>query len=386
MDHSDLNFYRTIKTPVVTQLKEILKHLKKDDLMSYAMEMDISGRSKMNKEKLTSELYEYFLNPGYLEYVLLAATKDELLLFRKLCEVSHLEKGDVTYGRLRYFTAKVIIFLFLQDNSIYMVIPDEFKEAYLLIDQTIFSQKHKRIDELHKYILAMNNLYGFFTLNMPFDFYNKKNSIQISYSEYIDILYKLASRNQYFYIYDAYIVNEYYELPHMQEELAQMLKERKGKPYYIPGKNEIFTYADNLYQYKTPEFIALKNFMYTEFDLKRKKADSLLDDIAYSCSIGESIESIMSDVTSGDVIFDGKEQLNEFLRLITDLSNNSRLWINKGHTPKEIFEKYEKPNLRPLPNEPFKKTDQPQVQSEKVGRNQPCPCGSGKKYKNCCGR
>ena len=24
--------------------------------------------------------------------------------------------------------------------------------------------------------------------------------------------------------------------------------------------------------------------------------------------------------------------------------------------------------------------------SEKVGRNDPCPCGSGKKYKNCCGR
>ena len=22
----------------------------------------------------------------------------------------------------------------------------------------------------------------------------------------------------------------------------------------------------------------------------------------------------------------------------------------------------------------------------KVGRNEPCPCGSGKKYKNCCGK
>ncbi|MDD4836247.1 MAG: SEC-C metal-binding domain-containing protein [Dethiosulfovibrio sp.] len=21
-----------------------------------------------------------------------------------------------------------------------------------------------------------------------------------------------------------------------------------------------------------------------------------------------------------------------------------------------------------------------------MGRNEPCPCGSGKKYKNCCGR
>lgn len=26
-----------------------------------------------------------------------------------------------------------------------------------------------------------------------------------------------------------------------------------------------------------------------------------------------------------------------------------------------------------------------QAVSEKVGRNSPCPCGSGKKYKNCCG-
>ena len=25
-----------------------------------------------------------------------------------------------------------------------------------------------------------------------------------------------------------------------------------------------------------------------------------------------------------------------------------------------------------------------QVRKAKVGRNDPCPCGSGKKYKNCC--
>ena len=24
--------------------------------------------------------------------------------------------------------------------------------------------------------------------------------------------------------------------------------------------------------------------------------------------------------------------------------------------------------------------------SEKIGRNDPCPCGSGKKYKQCCGK
>ena len=28
----------------------------------------------------------------------------------------------------------------------------------------------------------------------------------------------------------------------------------------------------------------------------------------------------------------------------------------------------------------------PFVSGPKVGRNEPCPCGSGKKFKNCCGR
>ena len=26
------------------------------------------------------------------------------------------------------------------------------------------------------------------------------------------------------------------------------------------------------------------------------------------------------------------------------------------------------------------------VKEKKIGRNEPCPCGSGKKYKHCCGR
>ncbi len=28
----------------------------------------------------------------------------------------------------------------------------------------------------------------------------------------------------------------------------------------------------------------------------------------------------------------------------------------------------------------------PKIVEEKVGRNEPCPCGSGKKHKKCCGK
>ena len=33
----------------------------------------------------------------------------------------------------------------------------------------------------------------------------------------------------------------------------------------------------------------------------------------------------------------------------------------------------------------LQKRTKPLKVKEKIGRNDPCPCGSGKKYKNCCG-
>jgi len=49
-----------------------------------------------------------------------------------------------------------------------------------------------------------------------------------------------------------------------------------------------------------------------------------------------------------------------------------------------------RPSLPGLPSEGNRKTAQPEVQQvrkdKKIGRNDPCPCGSGKKYKHCCGR
>jgi preprotein translocase subunit SecA len=47
----------------------------------------------------------------------------------------------------------------------------------------------------------------------------------------------------------------------------------------------------------------------------------------------------------------------------------------------------------PQPKEPNVTTNatekqklQPRSVGEKIGRNDPCPCGSGKKYKKCCGK
>ena len=53
----------------------------------------------------------------------------------------------------------------------------------------------------------------------------------------------------------------------------------------------------------------------------------------------------------------------------------------KGILMSELSEKVKMDMLRQLSQIEGKNTTQ-----KKVGRNDPCPCGSGKKYKKCCGK
>jgi uncharacterized protein YecA (UPF0149 family) len=82
----------------------------------------------------------------------------------------------------------------------------------------------------------------------------------------------------------------------------------------------------------------------------------------------------------------------EFVQLLTaqmmEVYNNTRMWVLKGYTPVELHKK-EKQHLNPIPPSIKKQTGSNiiDINSRKnTGRNDPCPCGSGKKYKKCCGK
>lgn len=73
------------------------------------------------------------------------------------------------------------------------------------------------------------------------------------------------------------------------------------------------------------------------------------------------------------IVFESKEQLEVIVSNVSSMNNNCRMWVLKGHSPDEISSA-DKTSLLNLPSK-----------SVKIGRNVLCPCGSGKKYKNCCG-
>ena len=77
-----------------------------------------------------------------------------------------------------------------------------------------------------------------------------------------------------------------------------------------------------------------------------------------------------------NVVFDSDEQMKKFTTLLVDANNHTRMLDFRGHTPEE------KGHVAvPIP---MKKT--PVTAPKKIYPNDPCPCGSGKKYKKCCGR
>jgi hypothetical protein len=150
--------------------------------------------------------------------------------------------------------------------------------------------------------------------------------------------------------------------------MIEYLKMKENKPYYIPNKNEFIKYLDDEYFEKDKHYHELLKFVEKEIvDGDKEYAEEILDDIQIGCSMSNKLSSIMNEFQRRGIIFDSEDQIRKLSDLVIKFYNNTRMWENNGHTPNEIR------RLSNL-NKPKKK----------IGRNDPCPCGSGKKYKKCC--
>lgn len=105
----------------------------------------------------------------------------------------------------------------------------------------------------------------------------------------------------------------------------------------------------------------------------KKKPESMRRELLYS--IEQGIKKVRTVETTVDLVMSKYTSDIRFMHLcqMCDIA------VNKI---REIAED--------VLSKPFKEKDEPamrqNVQTVKVGRNEPCPCGSGRKYKKCCGR
>lgn len=126
-------------------------------------------------------------------------------------------------------------------------------------------------------------------------------------------------------------------------------------------------------QYKEREKVCSEEFLY------------LLAQAHVSASEYDEAEALISELeSSSERGADSAEILRDALEEVMDIADEE---LDDGFDPfgYDDFDPFGYDDF--FQNETMQMIARPYVrEGRKIGRNEPCPCGSGKKYKNCCGR
>lgn len=327
----------------------------------------------------------------------------------------------------------------MKTDEKYVQIPEEYSRRKLNALYREIPLKDTTSRLLRKYFNAMANLYGVVPLGKALEIIDSQNPGLVTREEFFafaeiarhecedycilrdDELYldgKVTGRLDWLII----------DIPLLYDNDTALQEVRicqQGKDYYIPKKTELLRYNDNSYCEPTPQAQRMRNFLTGTLHLEPREADIAFEEILLQTRcLGGGLQTMIDVVEEMSGALSVK-QMTEFVTIQQDLNNSTRMHHNRGYTPNEIaaMTKPENRGLKSLSFGPgirksladgsmnpdklrrdFLTMDMPDEQLRvlmlqaleeaeaaapkviKVGRNDPCPCGSGKKYKKCCGR
>jgi len=273
----------------------------------------------------------------------------------------------------------------MEENKI--IIPEEYsyqKLKKLYNEAGLTDEKYKL---LRRYFRAMAHFYGAIEMYKAFELVCKYENDRISYDEFKAFAGVAVHEQTDFYIFDdseIFLNVSKRDFDHkriidvatfVDGNAADLITLQSDKPYYVPEKEYLLRYESMDYSEKTPQYTALckylEKFEQKDTELVRK----VILDIPRMNEFENNPALAAVEMIDEFEIIHSKEGLSqEFLNLLGDYFNNSRLYSNRGYTPNELRELFGARSIQPVRT------------TEKVGRNDPCPCGSGKKYKKCCGK
>jgi len=161
--------------------------------------------------------------------------------------------------------------------------------------------------------------------------------------------------------------------------LEALLDHQYGNPRYLPDRRDFLKFAKPAHYEPKKPYADLKAYILDNGLCGNENPESVDSDMLNILDLiqeGAKTDRLIGYFTDKGYDFHSMDQLNEFLQVVMNAHNNTRLYELNGHTPSEMRKFHEA-------QRPKRKTPTLTI-PEKVGRNDPCPCGSGKKFKKCC--
>ena len=167
------------------------------------------------------------------------------------------------------------------------------------------------------------------------------------------------------------------------------------KAYKLLPKEEFLCYADPRSFPRNLQSEAMLSYLIKKRNLLEYTPEEICRLIQIMISTDCCLQEVMEHLTTFGLRFDSEKDMESFMQRYQELNNHTRKQVNRGYTPDELVQEYSasiprnKPPVLETQVSMFEGSqDAPKVLTvnTKVGRNVPCPCGSGLKYKKCCGK
>lgn len=343
-------------------------------LRRLAADLRITGISKLCKSELAGVLRDDLLRHERLEAVLYSLERPEWALFQKSVSAANAypSKAD-TQEPGGILCALGYLQTFQHEGRQFYIVPADVRALYRKLAATGFRARKERDDLIHTYAMAAVNLYGVIRQDDLISIFNSQNREKLTEAELFPTLLRHIILECGYVVWEEYLVNDAFEANEFRD-VADLVGRIGDKPRYIPPKPEFLRYADFDYYEETAATLLMKQYLRRDAGLSPEDVEAVMSELHFAILLEvRPVEylNILSDCN----ISIPREDLQIVLDILSEMANSTRLWSNNGQTPNEIFKLYERPHLKKLP-----------AKALKIGRNAPCPCGSGKKYKKCCGR
>lgn len=278
--------------------------------------------------------------------------------------------------------------------------PEEMEQLYSQVPL-----QREVIRQIRQYMSAAANLYGLLPMDQLYALYNRQNPV-VGEEQFLMAVAAIDYDSNDFFVVDrtnphfseehplnsCELAADYLFTEDPEGEIRELRRAQKGKPLKILPKEEFLRYADSTYFPETPQRKAMIAFL-------RPLSSGLPLSAAEYCGCIQSV--IVIDAPIQEVLrllidegLTKKKQwdLAKFAALFQELNNNTYKHANRGYTPDELFCMEQKGWPEAKRKAPagqltlFEDIRAPQPQAGAPREDAPCPCGSGKKYKNCCGK
>jgi len=345
-------------------LNELINCLSKDEIYNIARNLGVNKISGLNKEKLIERLLEEY--KGLVEKRLLVFEEERYKILKSYVDSKGVKLFDDIdedeADKSVYFIQQGMLFPTVKDDISVFLMPEIVQELIRERNDIEYRRVIKANSEILNIIRGMNKVYGILRLEDAKEIIERYSNI-----ENCEVEQLIREAGYYYNEYreeGIFIVNN--EIEDFEELLKDIDKE-KDLSYAMIPKEELLNMLEENWVYNSKSGKAFYKEFTDMFSVDKDMLIAMMEDLIFDVQENEPKDSVdkmveLINIENEDAKYVACSMMNKFVKKI-------RLWRYKGLTTNDI-----KSNLVSV------------KENKSVGRNDPCPCDSGKKYKKCCGK